>query len=387
MSRETALEDTAMRILVVGHTYMARINRDKLYELARHDDVEVYLITPKKWDTGMHLLESEQFEGENIRVIPLRTIFAGNEAFYFYLPGHFFQIWKIRPDIIHVEQGADAFSYFQTLVAKRLFAPRAKCLFFTWVNWETHNHFPLSFFERFNLRHSDYAICGNREAADLLRRKGFGKPIKVLPQLGADTELFRKKDVSDLKIRLGLKHFTVGFIGRLVREKGVLDLVEAASRLEVPINLLMVGSGDLREVILRRAAELGIGGKVKIIDSVPHEQVVDYLNCLDVLVLPSHTTKNWKEQFGHVLIEAMACEVPVIGSSSGEIPNVIGDAGLIFEERSVEDLCRKLQTLMKNRQIRSRLASAGRERVLREYTHQKIAQEMLKVFRQLIGLG
>ena len=120
-----------MRVLVVSHTYMARINRDKLYELARHDDVEVYLITPKKWDTGMHLLESKQFEGENIRVIPLRTVLAGNEAFYFYLPGYFFQIRKIQPDIIHVEQGAGALSYFQTLVAKRLFAPRAKCLFFT----------------------------------------------------------------------------------------------------------------------------------------------------------------------------------------------------------------------------------------------------------------
>ncbi|GFP19423.1 hypothetical protein HKBW3S03_00928 [Candidatus Hakubella thermalkaliphila] len=375
-----------MRVLVVSHTYMVRINRDKLYELARHDDVEVYLITPKKWDTGMHLLESKQFEGENIRVIPLRTMLAGNEAFYFYLPSYFFQIRKIRPDIIHVEQGAGAFSYFQTLIARKVFAREAKCLFFTWVNCEVGNRFPLSFFERFNLSHSDYAICGNREAADLLRRKGFEKPIKVLPQLGVDTELFRKKGANDLKTRLGFEHFTIGFIGRLVREKGVLDLVEAVSRLKVPFHLLMVGSGDLRDVILRRAAESGISEKVKIVDSVPHEQVVDYLNCLDVLVLPSHTTRNWKEQFGHVLIEAMACEVPVIGSSSGEIPNVIGDAGLIFEEGDVDDLRRKLEALMRDGDLRCDLARRGRKRVLERYTHRRIAEETLKVYRKLMGL-
>ncbi len=373
-----------LKILVISHTYMTKINRNKLYELAKRDGVEVYVITPRKWKTEMHLLESKQFEGENVQVIPLRTVFAGNESFYFYLPTLFYHVWKIQPDIIHVEQGADAFSYFQTLIAKRLFAPRAKCLFFTWVNWETHNRFPVSFFERFNLRHSDYAICGNREAADLLRRKSFEKPIKVLPQLGVDTELFRKKDVSDLKTRLGLEHFTVGFIGRLVREKGVLDLVEAASRLEVPVNLLIVGSGDLRDALLRRAAELGIGGKVKIVDSVSHEQVVNYLNCLDVLVLPSHTTQNWKEQFGHILVEAMACEVPVIGSSSAEIPNVVGEAGLIFKEGDVNDLHEKLETLLQDEHLRFELVKKGKRRVLEKYTHQKIAEETLGLYKELM---
>jgi glycosyltransferase involved in cell wall biosynthesis len=374
-----------MRVLVVGHTYMARINRDKLYELARHDGVEVHLITPKKWNTGMHLLESELFEGENIRVIPLRTMLAGNEAFYFYLPSYFFQIRKIRPDIIHVEQGADAFSYFQTLIARKVFAPKAKCLFFTWVNCEVHNRFPLSFFETFNLRHSDYAICGNREAADLLQRKGFEKPIKVLPQLGVDTELFRRKDVSGLRTRLGFEHFTIGFVGRLVREKGVLDLVEAASRLKDPFHLLMVGSGDLKDAILQRASHLGIDKKVRIIDSVSHEQVVDYLNCLNVLVLPSHTTQSWKEQFGHVLIEAMACEVPVIGSSSAEIPNVIGDAGLVFEEGDVDDLRRRLEALMGDEHLRFELARKGRRRVLERYTHRRIAEETLELYKELMA--
>ena len=63
---------------------------------------------------------------------------------------------------------------------------------------------------------------------------------------------------------------------------------------------------------------------------MPLNDVPRHLRALDALVLPSESTPLWKEQFGHVLIEAMACGVPVVGSDSGAIPEVIGEAGLLF---------------------------------------------------------
>ncbi len=86
---------------------------------------------------------------------------------------------------------------------------------------------------------------------------------------------------------------------------------------------------------------------------------------IDTLAAPSLTQPHWKEQFGRVLIEAMACGVPVVGSDSGEIPQVVGDAGLIVPEGDVAALRAALLHLAEDSSLCERLAHAGRARVLR----------------------
>jgi glycosyltransferase involved in cell wall biosynthesis len=106
---------------------------------------------------------------------------------------------------------------------------------------------------------------------------------------------------------------------------------------------------------------------------------------LDVLVVPSRTRHNWKEQFGRVIIEAMACCVPVIGSDSGAIPGVIGDGGLIFPEDDSAALSDCLQTLMHDEGLRCQLAEKGRARVLENYTHAQVAAHTVAVYRAMLG--
>ena len=81
----------------------------------------------------------------------------------------------------------------------------------------------------------------------------------------------------------------------------------------------------------------------------------------------------------------MACEVPVIGSSSAEIPNVIGDAGLIFEEKNVSDLKEKIEIVMNNVVLAKRIAMEGLMRVKKKYTHKVIAKETLQVYKELLS--
>jgi glycosyltransferase involved in cell wall biosynthesis len=103
----------------------------------------------------------------------------------------------------------------------------------------------------------------------------------------------------------------------------------------------------------------------------------------DCLVLPSRTRPNWKEQFGRVLIEAMACGVPVVGSTSGELPNVIGEAGGLFAEGDAAALAAKLHGLWQDPARRARWAAAGRERVLARYTQRRVAEATLALYRSL----
>jgi glycosyltransferase involved in cell wall biosynthesis len=108
------------------------------------------------------------------------------------------------------------------------------------------------------------------------------------------------------------------------------------------------------------------------------------MSLLDVLALPSRTTPRWKEQFGRVLIEAMSCGIPPVGSDSGEIPNVVGDAGLIFPEGNVNALADRLRTLSVNPDVAARLGEMGRERVIRNYTHRRIAGDTLNLYQRVL---
>ena len=293
-------------------------------------------------------------------------------------------IERVGPDILHVDEEHYSLVTYQAMrLAKNI---KAKAIFFTWQNIYKRYPFPFSYIEQYNFNAADVAIAGNEEARDVLRRKGFKKEIAVIPQLGVDPDIFKRTNScgSGDKPTFKDEQFTIGYMGRLVEEKGVLTLVEAVSEAQEHCKLLIIGSGPLRKDILSSAEKFRIGSRVEIIDWVSSSEVPSYLNRLDCLVLPSLTTRRWKEQFGRVLIEAMACEVPVIGSDSGEIPRVIDDAGLVFREGDVDELKDKINKLINDAALRDELMQRGRGRVLRTYTQKRIALETFKVYEFLM---
>ena len=243
--------------------------------------------------------------------------------------------------------------------------------------------------ENYNLRNADYAIAGNSEAVKVLKAKGYRGPSRVIPQFGVDPEIYqvagRRSQVTSRRSQVAGRIFVIGYVGRLVEEKGVHVLLRAVAGLSGEWRLRILGGGPQRAYLERLAVELGIVERVRFEDPIPSTQMPDYYHQLDALVLPSMTRPNWKEQFGRVLIEAMACGVPVVGSDSGEIPNVIGDAGLVFAEGDAEALQTKLSQLMADTALRDELARRGRERVLAHYTQAQVAARTYQVYLELLG--
>lgn len=368
-----------MHILLISHTYVVALNRGKLSHLGRQADLAV--VVPTHWRDTLRTVYFETGDQEDYRLIPARAFRDGHNMSYFYDP---LTLWRLmadlRPDIVHVEEETGSLALLQAALLKRRFDYRL--LFFTWENIYRRPWLPLV--ERFNLARADYAIAGNREAEEVLRRKGFRRPVAIIPQLGLDPAIFHPQPADDLRAKLGLTGFIIGYIGRLVEEKGLGTLVEATARLEGEFQLLFLGGGPFRDDLAGMAAAHNLADRTVFVGSVSHEQVPAYINCLNTLVLPSLTTPRWKEQFGHVLIEAMACGVPVVGSDSGAIPEVIGDAGLIFPEGNAEALCDRLAQLMADATLRAGLCRAGRERVLAHYTDERIAEATCQVYREVM---
>jgi len=372
-----------MRVLMVGHTYLVAENQKKLWALAAQPGVDLTLITPHRWrepllnEIRAHVATDAPFGSR-----PIRAVWPGAEQFYWYLSSDL-GLRRYQPDVLCVEQGAGAFVYTQSLLSRDVYAPRARAVFFTWWNLPYRARWPLSAIERFNLRRSQGAVAGNADAAAILRDHGFAGPLVVMPQLGVDPVEYRRNDAAELRRRLGLDRFTVGFAGRFVEEKGIRVLLEALAGAEFDFQLLMLGRGPLEAEIRGFAAARGWGDRIRIVSGVGHGEIARYENCMDVLVLPSLTRPPVKEQFGHVLVEAMACEVPVIGSDSGEIPNVVGEAGLVTPEGDAAALRAALARVAASPELRRRLGAAGRQRVLDLYTHDELARRLIAFFRSL----
>ncbi len=181
--------------------------------------------------------------------------------------------------------------------------------------------------------------------------------------------------------------FTVGFIGRLVPEKGVDILIRALAELDGDWRALFVGDGPRRGEYESLVNSFGLTGRFEFAGWVGHREIPEFLRRMDVLVLPSRTMPTWSEQFGHVLIEAMSSGVVPVGSDSGEIPNVIGEEGLVFPEEDHKKLGEAIRRLQGEDGFRERLARLGRKRVLREFSWEVLAEKTHSIYERALAPG
>jgi len=366
-----------VRVLYLSKACVVGAYQRKLEELAAEPDIELVAVVPPFWqDSGRRItLERLHTHGYTMAVEPLR--FNGHFHCHYY-PGLDRQLERARPDILHVDEEPYNLASFHAVRLARRRGIRA--IFFTWQNLHRRYPPPFSWMEQYIYRTVIGAIAGNREAVDVLRRKGFRREIAVIPQFGVDPERYAPP-----ANRPSRSQFAIGFAGRLVEEKGLLVLLDAVHRLAGNWQLRILGRGPLEAVLQERIQTLGLEPRVRLEGVLPSAKMPGFYRELDVLVLPSLTRPNWKEQFGRVLIEAMACAVPVIGSDSGEIPNVIDDAGLICPEGDAAALARALSSLSRSPDKRHELGVRGRKRVLQKFTHRRVARHTAEFYRRLGG--
>ncbi len=374
-----------MRVLMISKACIVGQYQVKLEELARQPDVDLTVVVPPYWrdERGVISLERAHVNGYTLRVEPMR--FNGQFHLHYYptLPRI---LRDLQPQVVHIDEEPYNLATFFALRAARPIG--SKSVFFTWQNLLRRYPPPFSWIESYALHHADYAIAGNAEAAHILRAKGYRGALSVIPQFGVDPNCFapstpptaqRANDSTSQPFRIGYTG------GRLVPEKGLDLLLRAAAGLPGHWQVRLLGSGPDQPRLESLARELGIDARVRFDARVPSAEMPAYIRDLDCVILPSLTRPNWKEQFGRVLIEAMACEVPVIGSSSGEIPNVIDDAGLVFPEGDVAALRAHLETLQREPARRRELGARGRARVLAHFTQAHIAAETYGVYRKLLN--
>ncbi len=350
-----------MKALVVSHSCATAANQRLFARLAAATGWDVTLVVPARWrDEFGNTLDQEPVTGLTVHKIPVLP--NGNIILHGYLIRWRPFLERGAFDIVYVQHEPYAAATSQIFHAAKGLPNPPTLGFYSCQNLLKRYPFPFSRMERFVYRSAAYALPITAAVGDVLREKGFAGKIGVCP-LPVDTEVYRPRPEAENVIPRRPGEVVIGYVGRLVEAKGLMTLAEALDRVgDLPWRLVVVGTGPLRGPLGEFFDRRGHGRRVVFEGYVDHDRTPCFLSAMDVLVLPSETRPNWKEQFGRVIPEALACGTCVAGSDSGEIPALVASSGggVIFPEGNAGALAEALRGLMRDGAGRATLADRGR---------------------------
>jgi glycosyltransferase involved in cell wall biosynthesis len=373
------------RLLTIGHSYVVAQNRRLAHEMARQgaDGWSVTAAAPRTYAADLRRIAIEPAEREACRVVPLRVY--ADRVPHLMVYGGLRRLLAEPWDVIHCWE--EPYVAASAQIAQ-FASPRTRFVFATFQNLNKRYPPPFSWMERRVVRRADGWIAFGRTVHDTqTARDGYARvPSRIIPP-GVDTSTFTPDRAARARIRASIGWDdvlpVVGFVGRFVPHKGLALLMDALARATVPWRALLVGGGPEQPALEAFAA--ANPGRVHIATGVSHDDVPAYLNAMDVLCAPSQTTPHWREQFGRMLIEAMACGVPIVASRSGEIPHVVGDAGILLPEDDAGAWANTLTRVIAEAGERRVLSDRGLRRARAEFAWPVVARRHLDFFDELLA--
>jgi alpha-maltose-1-phosphate synthase len=214
--------------------------------------------------------------------------------------------------------------------------------------------------------------------------------IRIIPA-GIDTERFRP-GVPESNIYERLKasdeDFNLLFIGRLTREKGIYDLLYAAKLLSLDletkhVKILLAGGGPEEGKLKQKSQKLGLSESFRFLGNFTYKEIPGLYRAVDAFILPSIPVEWWQEQFGMVLVEAMASGLPVISTLSGSIPEVIGDAGILIQPGDPLSIYNAVRKISLDAAYRQNLSEMARRRAVDLFDINHVKEKIKKVYDEL----
>ncbi len=281
----------------------------------------------------------------------------------------------------------------QATAAKQIFGNQVIVLEWENIPFAHEENEAVSNMKEGNRIYADIFVAVTERARDALLLEGVPEEdIWVVP-MGIDTDRFRPDQTARTACRqeffIAEEDIVVLFTGRMVWEKGIYDLIYAAKlvlqtqkKVALPLKFVIIGKGPEAEEAQKRVSRLGMDNNFIFINNCPYDKMPDIYNMADIFILPSISTREWKEQFGMVLIEAMACGLPVISTTSGSISEVVGNIGLLAPPNDPTELAKAMIKLINDRPLRKRLSRQGRDRALHLFDSKKIAEKFGRLFEK-----
>lgn len=378
-----------MKLLFLSH-YGANPQFQKFFaETARQSQGTVKVILPHEivYTNGWRpQFWSERRTVDGVEYIP-GDLFDKKR---YHLSGYFPElpntIWRYQPDAVIVTDEVYTLDACYVILWKIVFWPWRRFQLITWsqahymeasrvLRWQAR---PLLWFNKHFIKKF---VTRNTKLAERIRAVIPAQKKVQVVYWSTDPKQFKKLSLSrtELLQQLNLPSTLatqrlVGFVGRLVPEKGVLEAAQAMAQLP-NTTLLIIGNADTPY-----ATQLRAQSNCLLLGDKPYEELVAFYNLIDVFILPTRNMNNYYELFGRVLPEAMMCRTLVLGSTNGAIPEVINNPACLFAQNQYGDFTQKLEQLLQ-------LSDQAKQTVLDQNYRQATAHFTVAAFaRDLLTL-
>ncbi|MDO1585255.1 glycosyltransferase [Rhizobium oryzicola] len=370
------MSEEKLRVISIAHTAVSRAaGRLRYAPLAGMVDLDVHLVVPQRWKQFGREMQADPPGDPGVTTHVLPILFPHIRPFSWYL--HVYRqlsplIRQVRPHVIHLWEEP------WSLVALQACFLKQDAALVLEVDQNILKRLPPPFegIRKTVLGRTAHILSRSHDATSVVKACGYRGPVSMIGY-GIDTAIFKPLQSSTFE----RSELVLGYVGRLIEEKGIQDALQAMARTPIPVSLKLMGEGPYEHTIRKMAAELGLTERVSIRPWGKPEDVADFLRSLDATLLLTHTTPVVKEQFGRVIIEAQGCGIPVIGAASGAIPDVIGQGGWIVPERDPEALAKLIQTIGTGREAFQEKSAMALRNVTQRFTYQAVAHQMLAAWK------
>ena len=364
-----------MRAVIVSHLYADPANRAKLRSLAGLG-VSLAVAVPDRWAANDGRSHGTTWgDDAGVRVVPVSVRGKVGDPSRLHWNAKTLRrlLTDYRPDLLHIEEEPWSQPAAVSLrLARRLGIPSVVSTAESLPGGHTLRQ---RFRRERNLRLARGIIGANRLALALATKRRPAVPHVILPQIGVTPP--------PAVPRVTHPGLSIGFVGRLVPERGLDLLFRACVGLVGKWTLTVIGTGPSQEELESLAERLGISARVSWLGPLPRQAVDEIWPRLDCAVFPARTTPRWVATAARGALHAMANGVAVIGSDSGALPEIIGDAGRVVPEEDVPALAAALQQLHADRAECERLGAAGRRRIMEEFSDAAVAGKTLSFWQSL----
>lgn len=370
------MQSGPLRVLSIAHPAVSReAGRLRYRPFAGRADLDVHLVVPRRFHQFGRWIDADPPDdpGVSMHVLPIWLPRAGPMGWYLHVyPGLGRLVRRLRPDVVHLWEEP------WSLVVLQACLLRGPVPVVLEVDQNILKRLPPPFetIRRFTLGRTAHILARSPDATAVVQASGYAGPVTPIGY-GVDAETFRPAAglVASVTLRLG-------YVGRLVGEKGLDDVLDAMSRSRARTHLAIMGEGPHEAHLRGRVAALGLDGRVDFTPWAPPAEVARFLQGCDALVLATRTTRAVREQFGRVIIEAQACGVPVIGSTGGAIPSVVGPGGWIVPESDPDALAATFDRIAAAPEERVARGLAARRNVAERFTYDAVADALARAWSE-----
>jgi glycosyltransferase involved in cell wall biosynthesis len=367
-----------MKILIIHQTSNQKTLHDFFNILGSKEEVtELKILSPSSgYDSFRKKTRfNKAVKNDNYELILGDVFFKDRKIVNPYSKGLLKTLIEFKPDIVHVMYEAMSTLVLQVGLYRKLLNLNYKIFFYGFENIYPSKLSDFSFFKQQAIKF----IRNNIDGGGYANSEGIAR----LKLLGFNTnrvkKIFRPVEVDIDGSVDKVDDFTVCYIGRVSEEKGIFDFIKKIEFLNRDIRVKIIGKidkhkeNDFTNLIKNHH-------QIEYIPEIPYGELFKMLSTFHVMIVPSKTTKSWKEQFGKVIPEGMWTDNIVIGSNSGAIPDVIGDRELIFDENDFLQLIQIINKLYSDDNFYKDKLRFIKQRRL-EYSYNVISSKFIDLYR------